>query len=527
MHPLLPEKLQEQYVREGHWTGETLAGVVSSRSLEHPDRPAVLGDRSFTYAELDLAARRLAAQLSDSVAPGDVIVAMLDTGWVCVVAAVATSRLGAQLLPLAPKVPALRAEELTNELSAKAVLITAEALVNAEPRWWTSPTVEQVIVVGQDESNAGCKTLDEVLNASDDFDEFRGTARESRVLFQTEGSTGQSKVVMQTENALFYTSRWYAKSHGLSDSSRYLGLGPYGHVLTTCFMIYTPLQLGGSVFPYAGWKPSTLAGLVKQHALTTTLMSATHIFDLLRLEPEEIEQLRSMETIAAGGKPDHFYPEFEKLTGTTILRCYGMSECPIHTMVTAADRDSYGDTEGRTFDGSELRVVDADGPDGIGEAHVRGPALFLGYFGRPDLIKAATTDEGFYRTGDLVRKDEHGVSLSGRIKDTIRRGSLTVFPAEVESKIKEHSAVFDVALVGLPDERLGERPAAAVVLNPGASLTLEALVEHLRSRGVANYALPESLHVMTKLPTSTVGKLNKRILRELLKQEQLQEVDAR
>jgi acyl-CoA synthetase len=114
------------------------------------------------------------------------------------------------------------------------------------------------------------------------------------------------------------------------------------------------------------------------------------------------------------------------------------------------------------------------------------------------------------------------VTLSGRIKDTIRRGSLTIFPSEVESKLKTHRAVFDAAVVGLPDERLGERPAAVVVLNPGTTLTLEELVEHLQSQGVAKYALPESLHLMTELPISTVGKLNKRILRDLLSQEQVQ-----
>jgi acyl-coenzyme A synthetase/AMP-(fatty) acid ligase len=171
---------------------------------------------------------------------------------------------------------------------------------------------------------------------------------------------------------------------------------------------YAPLLTGASVLPYAGWQPSELAQLVKQHGLTASLMSATHIFDLLRLDPTELDQLRSLNTIAAGGKPDHFFPEFEKITGATILRCHGVSECPIHTMVAAKDRASYGDTEGRTFPGSELQVVGAIGPDDVGEAYVRGPALFLGYFGRPDLTKAATTDDGFYRTGDLVRKDQQG-----------------------------------------------------------------------------------------------------------------------
>jgi acyl-CoA synthetase len=102
----------------------------------------------------------------------------------------------------------------------------------------------------------------------------------------------------------------------------------------------------------------------------------------------------------------------------------------------------------------------------------------------------------------LFARTNRGMTLSGRIKDTIRRGSLTIFPSEVESKLKTHRAVFDVAVVGLPDERLGERPAAAVVLNPGTTLTLEELVEHLQSQGVAKYALPESLHLMTQLPIS-------------------------
>jgi non-ribosomal peptide synthetase component E (peptide arylation enzyme) len=522
MHPLLPATLQDQYLREGHWTNQTLAAVVSAHAREFPDKSAILGDRPFTYSELDLAGRRLAANLTECVAPGDLIVAMVDTSWVCFVAAVAASRLGAQLLPLAPKVPALRAEELTKNLAAKVVLITQSALSESSPQWWTLPTVARVIRHGGDGSSSAYSALDDVLSSAGDFDEIRGDAHEPRLLSQTEGSTGQSKVVVQSENALFYASRWYAHCLELNEQSRYLGLGPNGHVLTTCFMVYPPLLTGASVLPYAGWQPNEVAQLVKQHGLTASLMSATHVFDLLRLDPTELDQLRSLNTIAAGGKPDHFFPEFEKITGATILRCYGMSECPIHTMVAAKDRASYGDTDGRTFQGSELQVVGASGPDDVGEAYVRGPGLFLGYFGRPDLTKAATTDDGFYRTGDLVRKNQQGVSLSGRTKDTIRRGSLTIFPSEVESKLKTHCAVFAAAVVGLPDERLGERPAAAVVLNPGTTLTLEELVEHLQSQGVAKYALPESLHLMTKLPISTVGKLNKRMLRDLLSQEQVQ-----
>jgi non-ribosomal peptide synthetase component E (peptide arylation enzyme) len=176
-------------------------------------------------------------------------------------------------------------------------------------------------------------------------------------------------------------------------------------------------------------------------------------------------------------------------------------------------------TVGRpTVPGHHWIVLDPDcrkrPPGEVGELAVRGPSVFTGYYKAPEDTTRIFTDSGYYRTGDQGFIDAEGyVHITGRLKDIIQRGGEAVVPAEIEDLVVEHPAVSRVAVVAMPDARLGERACAYVVLKPGARLTLEELVGYLKSRGAGALQWPERLETVALLPETAAGKLDRVALR--------------
>jgi acyl-CoA synthetase (AMP-forming)/AMP-acid ligase II len=158
---------------------------------------------------------------------------------------------------------------------------------------------------------------------------------------------------------------------------------------------------------------------------------------------------------------------------------------------------------------------DVTEPGHPGELHISGPSVFAGYL-HGDELPSPFDDRGYLRTGDLFEiAGDRGQYLRylDRARDQVIRGGMNIAPAELEGLISDHPAVADVAVIGDPDERLGERVAAVVVLRAGTSLTLEELVAWLRERSIASFKLPERLEVRDELPRNAVGKVLKRTLR--------------
>jgi 3-phosphoshikimate 1-carboxyvinyltransferase len=176
-------------------------------------------------------------------------------------------------------------------------------------------------------------------------------------------------------------------------------------------------------------------------------------------------------------------------------------------------------TDGRPLDGIQLRITDDNGrvlaAGTEGNFEILSPTRFQGYLDRPDLTAAAFTEDGWYKTGDLGIIDESGyIRITGRIKDVINRGGEKVPVAEIENLLYEHPAIDDVAVVAMPDERLGERACAFVVTKPGASIDFEQMIKYLDDHQVAKYYWPERLEPIDVLPRNAAGKIQKFLLRE-------------
>jgi non-ribosomal peptide synthetase component E (peptide arylation enzyme) len=243
----------------------------------------------------------------------------------------------------------------------------------------------------------------------------------------------------------------------------------------------------------------------------------THSADLIKAGSESTRDLSSMRVLAAPGLTRERRIAMREAFGVPPLGDYGLSEVPGHAAHGLHEHDEkIFLTEGPPYDGTEIRIVDElERPvtaTTVGSVIVNGPSRFLGFLNNDELTRASLTDWGGYRTGDLGYLDEDGEFVYvGRSKDIIRRGGVTIVPSEVEPVLLRHPNVREVAIVPLPDERLGERACAAIIAVHGHSApTLEEIQRFLEQEGVAKYMWPESVEVFDEFPRTPSLKVVKR-----------------
>jgi cyclohexanecarboxylate-CoA ligase len=199
-----------------------------------------------------------------------------------------------------------------------------------------------------------------------------------------------------------------------------------------------------------------------------------------------------------------------------MTECGGVTTCPFD-----APEEKLYTTDGLPCGGMELKVVDPEGntlpPGGDGELMARGPMVTRGYYRQPELTADSYLADGYFRTGDQARLDADGyVKITGRIKDLIIRGGVNISPVEIENVIFSHPKVLNVAVVGMPDPRLGERSCAFVIPKQGQSLDLAEMRDWMARAGVAKPKWPERVELVDELPTTPSGKVQKFRLREII-----------
>ena len=237
-------------------------------------------------------------------------------------------------------------------------------------------------------------------------------------------------------------------------------------------------------------------------------------------EPADFSRLR-MPLSGGASLPVETLRAAEKLYGVPVLEGYGLSENAGACFFNPVDAPTRPGTVGRPVDGFEFRIVAMDGTEvpeedleTSGELRIRGEGIMAGYWGRPEDTEAAFDEDGWFRTGDIARRDEAGyVMIVDRLKDVIIRGGMNVYPREVEEVLYEHPDVVEAAVVGVPDERLGEEIAAFVSLAPGSAVTGEELQAFAAER-LARYKQPREVTVLDGLPKNATGKILRRELRQ-------------
>jgi acyl-CoA synthetase (AMP-forming)/AMP-acid ligase II len=344
----------------------------------------------------------------------------------------------------------------------------------------------------------------------------------SEIMF-TSGTTGAPKGAMLRHGATTRVFTTWADTVGLQHGDRYLIVNPFFHTFGLKAGILACLLRGATMLPMPTLDlPAAIAAIEKERI--TTLPGAPTLYQTLLDHPDlhrhDLSSLRLAVTGAAMVPVELIRRMREELTFTTILTAYGLTEST--GVVTMCHRDddveTVATTSGRAIPGVELRVVTGDGtpqpPGAPGEVVARGYNVMAGYYGDPDATAAAIDADGWLHTGDVGILDERGnLRITDRTKDMFIVGGFNAYPAEIENMIMRNAAVAQVAVVGVPDDRLGEVGVAFVVPRREATVDPDALIEWCRAE-MANYKVPRQVRVVDALPLNASGKVLKYELRE-------------
>lgn len=524
----------------GLWQNCTVLDYLEDRLRDQPDKVYVTDQNAMTgrstslsFRNLDRLSRRIAAGLSaHGISAGDVVAMQLPNWWEMLALHIACMRIGAITNPL---MPIFREHELEFMLSfaqTKAVVIPRRFRnFDYEPMLQglssSLPSLEHIFVVGGDgETSFEARLVNEPWEDRVDTQALFASARplpnDVIEYCYTSGTSGQPKAVMHTSNTLF-ACLGGALALDLDERDVVFMGSPLAHQTGFLFGGLMPLMLGARLVLMDVWNAAEAAKLIHTEGVTMTMGATPFLSDLTYTNALDRYPPDTLDVFICGGAPiprPLVQAATERL-GANIVAGWGMSE---NGLVTTTRRNDAAqkvlETDGLPWTGMRARVVDDTGavlgPDEDGTLQVNGAANFVGYLKRP---QAYDTDaEGWFNTGDVARIDPDGyVTITGRAKDIIIRGGENVPVAEVESTLFLHDAVDKVAVVAMPDDRLGERACAFVTLHGDATWDLDAMRKHLQDHGLTKDYWPERLEVLPEMPMTPSGKIQKYKLRERAK----------
>ncbi len=536
-------------IAAGHWHDLTINQALDAAVERGADRVALSArrfdsgeDRRFTYGELSKMVDRMAIGLHRlGVRAADVVAVQLPNWWEFTVSYLACARIGAVMNPL---MHIFRERELTFMLNH------GEAAVAIIPTTFRGhdfaamyrglradvPSLGHVVAVG-DPGPAGFDALlagpawEDEPDAAEILTANRPGPDDVTQLIYTSGTTGEPKGVMHSSNTLVANIVPYAARLGLSSDDVVLMASPMAHQTGFMYGLMMPVILQCPAVLLDVWDAATACELVNEHGATFTMASTPFLSDLTEFVSTTEHSVPTLRTFLCAGAPipGPLVERARDTLGTTIISAWGMSENGAVTTTLPSDGPSRAvETDGYPLPGVEVKVVSGDGNgDGngdkaapIGESGrllVRACSNFGGYLRRPQLN--ATDADGWFDTGDLARLDEDGyVRITGRSKDVIIRGGENVPVVEIENLLYRHPSVAQVAIVAYPDERLGERACAVIVLRPDTSLSFDEMVAFLAEHRMSKSYLPERLLIVDAMPATPSGKIQKFKLREQLDQ---------
>ncbi|WP_019209772.1 medium-chain fatty-acid--CoA ligase [Yersinia massiliensis] len=527
------EARRDAYRQQGYWGDASLADYWHHSVQVAPDKMAVLDNRgtSYTYAAMDHAAGCLAAYLVDcGIQPGDRVAFQLP-GW-CEFTLIylACLKTGAVSVPL---LPAYRETELiwTLNKSQARILFVPTLFKNTSPEAMVTPLrsqlphLQQVVAVDKLAPATLSPSLSQLLRDYSPLEncvKVQGDAL-AVVLF-TSGTEGVPKGVMLAHNNVLSSERAYCATLNLNWMDTILMPAPLGHATGFLHGVTAPFIIGARSVLLDVFNPLDCLTLLEREKCTCVMGATPFVYDLLCTVQQQPFDLSSLRFFLCGGTtiPKQITRDCLQV-GIKLMSVYGATESSPHAVVKLDDPLSrVVNTDGTAVTGVEIKVVDKDRqtvPYGEeGEEASRGPNVFVGYLGEPELTARALDEEGWYYSGDLCRMDEEGyIKITGRKKDIIVRGGENISSRELEEILLSHPLVRDVGVVAMPDDRLGERACAYVVLaDQQQPLTFAAMLDFFRSKRVAKYKYPERLELVDSLPRTASGKIKKFQLRELL-----------
>ena len=535
------EQRRAAYRQQGLWGDASLADYWQQTARAMPDKIAVVDNHgaSYTYSALDHAASCLANwMLAKGIESGDRIAFQLP-GW-CefTVIYLACLKIGAVSVPLLPSWREAELVWVLNKCQAK--MFFAPTLFKQTrpvdlilPLQNQLPQLQQIVGVDKLAPATSSLSLSQIIADNTSLTTAITTHGDelAAVLF-TSGTEGLPKGVMLTHNNILASERAYCARLNLTWQDVFMMPAPLGHATGFLHGVTAPFLIGARSVLLDIFTPDACLALLEQQRCTCMLGATPFVYDLLNVLEKQPADLSALRFFLCGGTtiPKKVARECQQL-GIKLLSVYGSTESSPHAVVNLDDPLSrFMHTDGYAAAGVEIKVVDDARktlPPGCeGEEASRGPNVFMGYYDEPELTARALDEEGWYYSGDLCRMDEAGyIKITGRKKDIIVRGGENISSREVEDILLQHPKIHDACVVAMPDERLGERSCAYVVLKaPHHSLSLEEVVAFFSRKRVAKYKYPEHIVVIEKLPRTASGKIQKFLLRKDIMRRLTQDV---
>ncbi|EMI7190351.1 medium-chain fatty-acid--CoA ligase [Escherichia coli] len=525
------EQRRAAYRQQGLWGDASLADYWQQTARAMPDKIAVVDNHgaSYTYSALDHAASCLANwMLAKGIESGDRIAFQLP-GW-CefTVIYLACLKIGAVSVPLLPSWREAELVWVLNKCQAK--MFFAPTLFKQTrpvdlilPLQNQLPQLQQIVGVDKLAPATSSLSLSQIIADNIPLTTAITTHGDelAAVLF-TSGTEGLPKGVMLTHNNILASERAYCARLNLTWLDVFMMPAPLGHATGFLHGVTAPFLIGARSVLLDIFTPDACLALLEQQRCTCMLGATPFVYDLLNLLEKQPADLSALRFFLCGGTtiPKKVARECQQRS-IKLLSVYGSTESSPHAVVNLDNSLSrFMHTDGYAAAGVEIKVVDDARktlPPGCeGEEASRGPNVFMGYFDEPELTARALDEEGWYYSVDLCRMDEAGyIKITGRKKDIIVRGGENISSREVEDILLQHPKIHDACVVAMPDERLGERSCAYVVLKaPHHSLSLEEMAAFFSRKRVAKYKYPEHIVVIEKLPRTASDKIQKFLLRK-------------
>jgi acyl-coenzyme A synthetase/AMP-(fatty) acid ligase len=525
------------YYDSGFWQPTTFMDLLASRAGDQPDDTYIFDSTtSLTYSSFHEKALRLAVGLRRAgLVQGDRIAVQLPNWTEFPLIAAAASRIGVIVVPI---MPIYRDDEVSYVVqhSGAVAVVTAQEFrgfdhlsMFAELRS-SLPEVRRVFVARPtgEFDERWASSLDSLI-VEGELAELDSEAGEQAspddgfLIVYTSGTTSRPKGCYHTFNTIRASSAAILKSLDYTREDAQFGPSPVTHSTGLVTSVVLPLLVGAKSYLMEAWEPGEALARIKEHRLTTAVTATAFLQMLMGAYDPDKHDASSLRLWVCAGSPipsSVVEKSREIFAGCQTLSLYGRSENFLTTMCTVHDApERSASSDGSALEGALVKIVDLEGlevPRGEeGDIAYKGPSHMIEYFRNDDETNALFTPEGYSRSGDLGRMDDDGfVRVTGRLKDIVIRGGMNISAREVEEHLQRHPAIANVAVVGMPDERLGERVCAYVTLaDPEAKIDLQGLKSYLGEHRVATQKLPERLEIIAAMPMTATGKIQKHVLR--------------
>jgi long-chain acyl-CoA synthetase len=490
---------------------QSIPELLRRRVAAAPDRIFLLSEadkRQFSYQEFEGAVRRVAGMLaSHGIGKGDVVSLLLPNSVEYVIAYFACWHIGALAGPINSL---LKEEEIAYVISnseAKTILVNSEFVTRIK---------NNVIVFDDVDKISETESIEPPeLNCDDEA-----------IIIYTSGTTGKPKGCLLTHGNVIANARQISGWLGFTEADRLLTIMPLFHMNAVSVTTMSALYAGGSTVVSPKFSASRFWQIISDYQITSFGSVATMLSMLLSTYPDGVpsglntQQLR-FAMCGSAPVPAEVMKRFEETFNCLVVEGYGLSESTCRSTFNPPDQRRRPGSCGLPI-GNDMRVVDEedrDVPDGsLGEIVLRGENILKGYYKNPDATATAFRN-GWFHTGDIGYRDADGFYyIVDRKTDMIIRGGENIYPREIDEVLYQHPSVATAAVVGVPDDLYGEEVAAVIVLKDGATSSEQELIEFCKAR-LADYKCPKKVHFAHDIPKGPTGKLLKRELAQMLKEE--------